>query len=240
MTMSARRTLGGWAAALSLLAGCGNSTPPPKAATEDVAPQRARGGPVPEVSAEIGALDEDAVTRTFAASLGSLQRCLEAGARRVEYLGGSVGFALEIDQSGALADARVSESTLGSLETEQCMLDALRKQSWPKPVGGKKGLAGKSFDFEPPSDVRAPTEWSSDRVDDTLSKLSSKIASCKESAGGSFTATVYVDTSGKALSVGLAWSERGGEEAVECLAALLREATYPSPGSWPAKVSFSL
>ncbi len=229
------------ALALALFAvGCGGSTPPPKTSDEPVEEPHADHGPVPQVSAEIGAMNEDDVTRTFQTCLGGLQKCLDAGAKRVEYLGGSVGFAIKVGQDGQLSDARLEQSTLGDHDTEQCMLDVLRSKTWPKPVGGKTGLASKSFDFDPPNDVRPPTDWSADRVGDTLSSVSSKLDDCKKSASGNFTATVYVDTHGNALSVGVAPPDQDGEAAVECLIGVLKDAKYPSPGSWPAKVTFTL
>jgi hypothetical protein len=73
-----------------------------------------------------------------------------------------------------------------------------------------------------------------------VSTLSSQIAQCKHRAHGDFTATVYVDQDGSAVTAGIAASDESGEDAADCLAAALKGAKYPSPGSWPAKVTFSL
>jgi hypothetical protein len=40
--------------------------------------------------------------------------------------------------------------------------------------------------------------------------------------------------------VGIASSDESGEKAADCLVDLLKGAKFPSPGSWPAKVTFSL
>ena len=221
-------------------AACGGTTPPPKVADEPEPAPHHEHAAVPQVSAEIGALNEDDVTSTFSSCLNGLQRCLDDGAKRVEYLGGSVGFAIKVAEDGSLSDARIEQSTLGDHKTEECMLGVLRSKSWPKPVGGKTGLASKSFDFDPPNDVRPPTDWSSDRVGDTLAKLASKIDGCKQGASGNFTATMYVATSGKPIAVGVTPPDTGGEPAVECLVGVLSDAKFPSPGSWPAKVTFAL
>jgi hypothetical protein len=42
------------------------------------------------------------------------------------------------------------------------------------------------------------------------------------------------------LSVGVTPPDDQGESAVDCLVEVLKHAKFPSPGSWPAKVSFSL
>ena len=54
------------------------------------------------------------------------------------------------------------------------------------------------------------------------------------------TATVYVDPDGGALTAGVASSDDSGEEAADCVVGVLKDAKYPSPGSWPAKVTFEL
>ena len=234
------RLLAVFAAAFTVTA-CGGSEPPAKAPTHETTDDDGDGSSSPiAVSAEVGALDEEKVTRVFQDSVSGLQACLNAGAKRVEFIGGSVAFSLEVDQSGHLASGYVAESTLGDRATEKCMLGVLEGKSWPAPVGGQKGLAKKSFDFDPPNDVRAPEQWSEDRVREALDDKASDISACKSSAQGSYQVTLYVGTSGQALSVGVAPPSARGESAADCLVELLKGVTYPSPGSWPAKVSLSL
>ena len=226
---------------LALLAGCGGSSPKAKnAETEPDTEERQRVGRVPETSAEIGALDEGKVENAFSGSIKALQACLNSGAKRVEFIGGSVGFFVKVDASGHLSHAHVEQSSIGDRETEKCMLDALKSRSWPAPVGGEVGLARKSFDFDPPNDVREPVEWSADRVSDGLSDKSSEIQKCKKDAPGTYAATMYVNTNGTVLSAGIAPPDERGEDAVDCLVSVLTHTKFPSPGSWPAKVSFSL
>ena len=51
---------------------------------------------------------------------------------------------------------------------------------------------------------------------------------------------MYVDTDGSVLSAGIAHAEDKGEAAADCILEVVKTASYPSPGSWPAKVTFSL
>lgn len=199
-----------------------------------------RSPPPIDVSAEIGAMDESAVTRVFQTGLRELQRCLDRGAKRVEFLGGSVAFFLKVDGSGRLAHVHLEQSSLGDHDTEHCMVEVLRAKTWPAPVGGKVGLVRKSFDFDPPNDVREPTTWEADRVSGVLDAKASEIRRCKGDASGAFSATLYVATSGSVLAVGVTPPDERGQDAVECLVKLLREQAFPKPGSWPAKVSFTL
>jgi hypothetical protein len=227
--------------ALTLTLGCGGGDPPPKTAGDvEIEPEDGREGAPLDVSSEIGALDEDKVNEAFSGSIKELQRCLNQGSERVEFIGGAVSFYVKVDGSGKLSHAHLEQTSLGDRETEKCMLDVLKRKSWPPPVGGEEGYARKSFDFDPPNDVRPPTEWSSDRVSETLEEKSDEISKCKNGSRGAFKATMYVSTQGEALSVGIAPPDESGEAAVDCLVEVVKGASYPKPGSWPAKVTFDL
>jgi hypothetical protein len=226
---------------VAFLAACGGGETPRAETPADVDERPAGSGrPKMSASSEIGALDEAKVTSTFRSAQGDLQRCLAEGAERNELEGGDVAFFLKIDTSGSVAHAHVERSTLGDLTTEQCMLRALKKRDWPAPQGGDIGIARSSMGFDPPNDVRPPTDWDPSRVEDTLRQVSGKLSSCKREASGELTATVYVDADGAALSVGAAASDESGASAIDCVVEVLKEAKYPSPGSWPAKVTFPL
>lgn len=225
-----------------LMVACGGGTPEPKIAddsveTDDSGSDEKSGM---AISSEVGGLNEDRVNSSFEHAVDDLQKCLNKGASRIEFIGGSVSFFVEVASDGEVGHTHLEQSTLGDRKTEKCMLSALKKQDWPKPVGGRVGHARKSFDFDPPSDARPPTDWDPENVQKELEKKASEIAECKGNRSGSFNATMYVDTDGKALGVGVAPPDAEGESAVDCLVDLLEGLTYPSPGSWPAKVSFSL
>ncbi|HEX6273768.1 MAG TPA: AgmX/PglI C-terminal domain-containing protein [Polyangiaceae bacterium] len=220
---------------------CGGSEPaaksPDEAASEGAKEDR---GPGVQTSSEIGGMNEDAVEQAFSSSLGGLERCLSSGAERVEFLGGSVSFFLKIDTSGKIEKAYLEHSTLGDRTTEKCMLNSLRKKTWPKPVGGDHGLARKSFDFDPPNDVRPPTQWSDSDAEAGISKIGDDVSKCKGGHSGAFEATLYVGTEGDVLAAGVTPPDETGEDAVDCLVDALKGAKFPSPGSWPAKVTLKL
>jgi hypothetical protein len=226
-------------ACLALAGGCGSD---PKAAhsaddAEGPTTNQPRSSGV-TMSSEIGGLNQTAVDNTFAGCLSDLEKCLGNGSRRMEFLGGDVEFLVKIDKTGQLRVALLEESTLGDWDTERCMLDVLKGRTWPRPVGGETGVARKSFSFDMPNDVRPPTDWDSESIQPALSEISSDLKSC--SAPGEYRVTMYVDTDGAPLAVGVAHSVDDGDEGAGCLVERLKAAKYPSPGSWPAKVSFRL
>src|SRR5262245_10490391 len=87
-----------------LCAACGGSEPAPNTANDKPAGS-AEEGPAISASSEIGGMNEDAVDESFKSSVGSLQRCVDKGATRVEFLGGSVSFFLKIDSQGKVDQA---------------------------------------------------------------------------------------------------------------------------------------
>jgi hypothetical protein len=101
-------------------------------------------------------------------------------------------------------------------------------------------LARKSFDFDSPNDVRPPMEWDSEHAKPVLKKLGDKFDECRDGASGPFEATAYVSTEGSVLAASVTPPNEGGEPKVDCFVDTLRGATFPSPGSWPAKITFPL
>src|SRR6185503_5406305 len=182
-----------WLVLAASFVACGGSEPNAKSPDESVAEgEKKDRGPGVSATSEIGGMNEDAVEEAFSSSLGGLERCLSRGAERVEFLSGSVSFFLKINTSGRIERAYLEHSTLGDRPTEKCMLSALRSKSWPKPVGGDHGLARKSFDFDPPNDVRPPTTWSDSDAQPGLSKIGDDVTKCKDGHSGRFEATLYV------------------------------------------------
>lgn len=232
----------GLALSLCALSACGGSEPSPKT------PKLNDGAPTAEAddlhgvrtSSEIGGMNEDEVDAVFKKSLPTLEKCLNKGAARVEFLSGSVSFFLKVGSAGKVDQAYLEHSTLGDRETEKCMLSALKSRTWPKPVGGEHGLAKKSFDFDSPNDVRPPMDWDPEQAKGALKKLGDKLNECRGNASGPFEATAYVSTEGSVITASVTPPNEAGEAAVDCLVDALREASFPSPGSWPAKITFSL
>jgi hypothetical protein len=186
--------------------------------------------------AEIGGLNEEKVSKTFKRLQPEFTKCLMSGLSRVEFLAGEVQFLVEVDLEGHAQGAFIEHSTLGDFETENCMVDQIKNTRWPKPVGGKIGLARSGLAFETPPDVRPPVSWSSDDVADTLSKSSSSLASCV--GKGPYEITAYVSRDGSVMSAGVAFADAESAEGARCYIEQLKGLKFSSPGSWPAKVSF--
>lgn len=227
------------AMALTSLAGCGGEVTqnkPPETGGSGTQTSGGNGGA--NFEAEIGALDQDKVNSTLERAQGKLSACFHDGVRRIPFMGGEIRFALRIAQGGTATVAYLKESTLGDREVESCMLGALRGATWPSPVGGKEGLAEGGFSFDPSADERPPVELDPDRLGKELPKAKQALATCRASQGaGPLKATMYIDTDGKPLAVGVSSADPKGEAAATCVVDALRGMSFPSPGSYAGKVS---
>ncbi len=234
-----------WAVALCLsltsVSGCGGSTP--EADTPDDVDQSDEQQPEDlsrvDVSAEIGALPVAETEYAFKEAFKGVRDCFTEGSTRQELISGEIAVKVLVNSEGQAEHVFAERSTLGDDATERCMFDALRAAPWPKPEGGLVGIAQNGFTFNAGDDVRPPVIWESHEIQSVLDENSSAISGCKSGARG-VVATMYVDTDGKAIGVGISGEDEKVEQARECLVRVLGDATYPSPGSWPAKVSVQL
>ncbi|HEU4579058.1 MAG TPA: hypothetical protein VFS67_12430 [Polyangiaceae bacterium] len=241
--MHAARCLSRGYFALLMALGCGSAPP---AARPPAAPLAQQAEPPPPArasvaaSAELGGLDERAAEQSFRDSLEGLQSCIQQGVERLEFIGGSIEFAVKVDSSHRAAEVWAAESTLGERGTEKCMFDVLRSVSWPSPQGGAFGIARNSFDFKPRKGVTAPAVWDASRISRVLAGLNSQLQTCRDGAAERLIITLYIGRGGKALGGGVASAEPVADGAVDCVMRALLAANYPAPEHAPTKVRFEL
>jgi hypothetical protein len=223
------------AVVLLLLSACGGGEPPPKA--PEPVHEEAHAAPVHlKAASELGEVDPAAVKRAFSKLDDKFMDCQKH--RKVELVAGNVKFFLRIANDGSARWAYLEESELGDRETEKCLLDVVTSAQWPKPDSGD---AEAHYNMELPLDGRPPNDWAPEKITNILAKHGEAIDKCKAGASASFKATVYVGSGGKVLAAGVATSAKDGADKVDCLADVLGKMKgLPSPGSWPAKVSFNL
>jgi len=222
-----------------VVAACGDP-PPPKQPEPTRAEEKPREVKMAlRTRSELGTVDPDAVKRAFSALDGAFMDCQKHGIGRVEVLSGQVKFFLRIGTDGSAKYAYLEDSEVGDRDTERCLRDVVTGARWPRPDGGE---AEARYGMELPLQAtRPPNDWSSDKIAATLGKHGSAIDQCKEGAAGTFRATMYVGPGGKVLAAGVTASNRDGAAKADCLIdLLLKMKGLPSPGSWPAKVSFGL
>ena len=252
-----------------LASACGSPPPPkePDAPTPETTTRRPS-GPTPQVSQELGSIDQGKVEQTFHSLLnGKLETCHKQGRDRIEFLTGDVKVFLRIDASGHVRYGYFEETTLGDRETEKCILGVLKEAAWPKPDGGEAEVRS-GFGWGSGGE-REPTTWKSDQVQQALLDARASIDKCKAGVTGNFSVTAYVevneeDTSAPAPSpaakpkpkpkgkkggkelgghfkaIGVSAKSKEGGEKIDCIIDALKGLELPNPGSYAAKVSFTL
>ncbi|MBK8252983.1 MAG: AgmX/PglI C-terminal domain-containing protein [Polyangiaceae bacterium] len=225
--------------ALSTIA-CGPPPPPPDNPQND-GPAPTTKKAVPMIESEIGALDANKVQAVFQSASESLKECYARGVGKIGFLAGDIKLAVRVSEDGSAKYVYVKDSTLGDRSTESCMVSVLKGKSWPKPVGGKEGNAETSFSFDPGDEERPPVEWSEARMGDGYKKAKPTLSKCKADAGaGPLKVTLYVETDGKALGIGVSGTDAKAEQAASCIVSTLQSVKFASPGSYAAKVTVTV
>jgi hypothetical protein len=236
------------AAVLLLLAvGCTSSAPRPKnqpeddGGEEDPAPRPRPTGSDLAIEAEMGALDEDEVAKVQAAVRPQVTACFKRAnaGLRFAVVGGEIDIRLRVKSDGAIRWLHPVRDTFGNHATAKCIMDALEAQTWPRPVGGEEGQADAHYEIDPAA-RRPAVEWSEGDLGAAGSTLKQKLAACRGDAGTSeLSVTLYIDPEGEVISAGGAAGDEMGLSAIDCGIAAARAITFPSPGSYPAKVVVS-
>lgn len=244
-----------------VLGACGGAPEPKAPEPEPEAPKPTTMKRGPSVSQELGSIDEGATQKTFERLQSKMLDCQREGIKRVEYLAGDVRFFLRVGTDGRVRYTYLEDSTLGDRDTEKCMLGVVRDAQWPVPQDGEAEVRkGMGFD---PADARPPVDWPSDKIAMVLAKQADDALRCKEGVKGTFRVTAYVEPGGgenehaekkgrgkhakeahvkegHVAAVGVAPPNKEGEAKVDCIVDAVKEWRMPSPGSYAAKVMFTL
>ncbi len=215
---------------------------PPVRLPEPKAPPPAR-KPAPrpplKVSSELGYVDPRAIDDTFNRAQESLLGCLEQRSTSFDGVAGAFSVFLRISDEGRVRWGHLESSTLGDRKVEKCLLDICHRTQWPRPDQGDVEIR-KRLEFDLPEGVRPPVALSAARFQGTLAPALPTLAACKGSERGTVEVTAYVDAGGAVLSVGAASRNGKLRGELDCIADAVRSLTFPSPGSYAAKVSFPI
>jgi hypothetical protein len=215
--------------------GCGSSTPPPKEPDPEPA---ATSRPVRsdmKTSSELGTIDPNKAKDAFRALYPKFTACQKGRLGDIEVLAGNVNFFVRIGADGTTKWTYLLDSDLGDRETEKCLIDVVKSASWPKPDGG--GDAEVQYSFELPQNAsRDAVDWSVDKI----AHLLGPVEKCKAGSSATYKVTAYVAEGGKVIGVGVAAPEKDADDKIDCMVKAVKKLKPPSPGAWPAKVSFKL
>jgi TonB family protein len=206
----ARVALAALAALATATAACGGSAPPPaepappaptrRKIIEDAEPEDGV-----QVMSEKGHLDPAAVDAALAPHRAAMTRCYTQKVGHRTWLGGRVVLQWAIAADGAVSSVRITESDLGALAVESCLVEVARQAVFAPPIGGAAEL---SLPLE--LSVARPLAASDDAV--LLAALEAQLAKLDACAKAGAAApvpedvalTLYVGRRGRAESVGFA------------------------------------
>jgi hypothetical protein len=223
--------------AACLAVGCG-AAPVPEA-VEPTAPSRRDEEDDKSVNIQgiRGTLSQDEIKRALEPRMMKFSRCVEKRASTVEWVSGKLEFTFTVNVDGSVKSVYPSESTFGDRETERCMTEVAKGTRFPQPHGGEADF---SWSLEVPLDtsIREPVVWTSDNAGEVIA--SSGPAALSSCEGGAFAITAYLDENGHVVAAGAATENETDAQKLDCVAQQIAGWSFPSPGSYPAKIAFDL
>jgi hypothetical protein len=219
--------------------GCGEKRAPVVAAAESSGDEQAPEEPSDSlaVSGIRGTLSQDEVKKALEPRMLKFARCIQKRSAEVEWLAGGMTIEFHVKLDGSVAQAYPRESSFGDRATEQCAIEVAQATRFPAPHGGETDFA---WSFEVPLDrsIREPVTLPDEVIASALSKQTGAIATrCGE---GSFSVTAYIDPEGKVVAAGASAADEASAQKLDCVAATVQSFTFAGPGSYAAKVRFSV
>lgn len=219
--------------------GCGEKTTPaaPPAESSGAEERREERPDSVSITGIKGTLSQDEVKNALEPRMLKFARCIQKRSADVEWLAGGVTIEFKVKLDGSVAKAYPRDSSLGDRATERCVIEVAEATRFPAPHGGEADFAW-SFDVPLDSSVREPVSLPEELIAETLAKQLNTIASsCGE---GSYGVTAYVDPEGKVVAAGASTTDEQSAEKLDCVATAVETFTFASPGSYAAKVRFSV
>lgn len=192
----------------------------------------------PSVQAEIGALDGAAVDEVTSRVRSKASRCFEQANAKLPFpvVHGDLQLTVRIRSDGTVRWVFPSKDELGHQGVTDCIAALLQAETWPEPEGGEEGIARASYGRGP--EGRAPVAWGAGDLGRAGASLEAELRACKRKHGAEkISLTLYVDADGKVMAAGAAVDAGEAVDAVTCAVRAAEAKTFPSPGSFPAKVS---
>jgi TonB family protein len=96
-----------------------------------------------------GSLDKEIIRRIIRRHINEVKYCYEQELVRKPELGGRVSVQFTIAATGQVVTSVLQNSTMGNLRVENCVVQAVRRWEFPKPLGGGIVIVTYPFAFTP-------------------------------------------------------------------------------------------
>ena len=96
-----------------------------------------------------GSLDKEIIRRIIRRHINEVKYCYEQELTRKPELGGRVAVQFTIAATGQVVASVLQNSTMGNARVENCVVQAVRRWEFPKPLGGGIVIVTYPFNFTP-------------------------------------------------------------------------------------------
>jgi hypothetical protein len=192
-----------------------------------------------QVEGLLGTIPQRRIEETLHAQLPGFQRCFFDGMAEVDVLAGHMKFYFRVGLDGRVEWVSPRGSSIGHRPTELCLLTLAKKTRFPEPKGGGPAEFVWGFEIEMADGVRAPVAWPEAKVSAVVDAQRASLDDC-ELGGSHYVVTAYVAPGGGVSAAGAAADTQAAADKIDCVVSAVKRWPMPDPGSYPAKVSFSL
>ncbi|MGC4119149.1 MAG: TonB family protein [Myxococcales bacterium] len=91
---------------------------------------------LPPRTVVVGSCERATIGRVISRHSNQVRYCYETELQKNQSLAGKIALSFTIDSTGAVSDASVAQSTLGSDAVEQCILSRVKRWKFPEPKNG--------------------------------------------------------------------------------------------------------
>ncbi len=182
----------------------------------------------------LGNVTQDEIERVLAENRSAMLRCYENAVEDLEEIEGDLRFEIQVASNGTVDEAYISAGDLGSIETESCMLNIVKKFRFKRVPGGV-ALLSYPMSLEAPYDHPTPAQWNNSNISSVIDKYRSEIDECIQNQTGVHV-TAYVGKGGVVLSSGAAGDTAEAYSNAQCLAQCMKKWSFASPPDDLAKV----
>lgn len=184
-----------------------------------------------------GTLSQDEVQNALEPRMPKFARCVQKRSDQVEWLSGHVSLEFHVKADGSVATVYPRETSMGDRATERCIEEVAKGTRFPAPHGGEADFAW-SLDVPLDGSIREPVALGAVDVAEVLAQNTPLVESA--CGAGSYGVTAYVDPEGKVVAAGVSAGDQVSAGKLDCVSETVQSFVFASPGSYAAKVTFSI
>ncbi len=135
---------------VSIAVGCASSAKPQPSDPSAVTANPDGPADTPATEEKLGSLPKEAIRAVVRENMRKIQNCYDAELESDGDLAGKVVVTFKISKEGTVDSASVTESTLGSVAVERCMVNEIRRWEFPEPENDGVVIVNYPFNLSAP------------------------------------------------------------------------------------------